>query len=1396
MVATLAQAASAAYYLESQRSFRHPNEYYTAGEEPDGVWFSPHALFGLADGGKVDSSDFHRLYNGFAPNTGAKLTQNAGTERRSAGLDLTFSADKSVSALWAVADPELRAEIERAHNDAARVALEETVLRHCAYTRIRNRDGDIEVLPADISAAMFQHGTSRDNDPQLHTHCVIFNAARTHRDGKYRALHQHPVYTWMKAAGAVYRNAMAWSLQECLGIRMEQYGKDGEFTRIAGMPGDLTGHWSKRRAAIIEAAREMGFTVEGNAPRAAAANKITRAGKSPDNDPEIRHRRWRGEADDFIEREALIASLLSKSEEITQEQIRALTEVLEDLPYRLTREEAVFRLPDIVERVGNATAGLLGRDAVATSIERVLLSPEVVRLTRPPRSAEGRADMAHTRLYSTRHNLQMEMEVRDMAAGMAAGIGHSLSVQAIEAKVTGLLKAGYPLSDEQIAAIRSVTSSGGRVAIIEGAAGSGKTTTLRPIADLYREHGQSIIATAVAWRTAVALGNDVDARPFCVDKLLRLAARGGIDIDGDTTIIVDEAGMLSTRQAHHILQLSERHGAKIVFAGDTQQQQPVEAGPGLRLIRDAVGSVRVDRIRRQKADLEDILVHVHGETPEAARFQAGLMGEQERARILSNYESMEEKPEFTPWQVAASEALRDGDAESAIAAHHARGRFHIGYDEEKTLTGLVDDWDRYQRANPGKSSVVLARTRAEVRALSHLMRERRFAALTDGERADTDRAHADRVTVTVSRGTEDDRATSPLEIVRGDRLRIGATHWQKQLFNGTVITVDDFKVQRGEAGTEPSVLISARTEDGRAVSFHHDEIRDWYGNIRLDHGYALTITSAQGLTVDRTFLLADARPARETIYPAATRHREGLDIYVNRAPLALDIADRRADNDRETAVTDTEIRAWLAERWSRSQPKEAALDYMADGIWQDSRENVREGRSRSSGETPDETGEVRAAANDNTLARIARDVRRTAFRWRYAQAVSSFVDGRRQVLAAYDDLRHRTRIEGDAVALSGAYRETLTRHAVLLKQAAAFRARPDDFASLLAQRGGIGRKDLDAFEELHARARGHRRAATMRYLHQIKREADQQGLEPEMRQGVLPLEGGAIEAAERTETEARNTDSAPTEVHAGVSVPMRNVEPAKPYWYAPYMALRQDWNAFIEGARQAGIMTFYASGYADMIPRIRALAENPDVPAVTRQPMMQVLENHQRYLSTRKHIEDYLDQVDRHIEEHDSMENLAEELDMKVAEISDYPDWRQENDRLTVAGEAILSDMETHGPHLDNILIGETRMKWALLNMSRAIRRDDEAISEEAIAAEKLLAQPETPEEREQWAELEALKFRRLQSAADNAATQEEREAAQKDFDDYVERHSEKYDTPGEEEHESRSISRSWSIRL
>ena len=97
VVATIGQMASAEYYLESQRSYRHPNEYYTAGEEPDGTWFNPNGLFGLKDGAKVDTGEFQRLYNGFAPDGARQARAARRNPSRSPGVDMTFSVDKSVS---------------------------------------------------------------------------------------------------------------------------------------------------------------------------------------------------------------------------------------------------------------------------------------------------------------------------------------------------------------------------------------------------------------------------------------------------------------------------------------------------------------------------------------------------------------------------------------------------------------------------------------------------------------------------------------------------------------------------------------------------------------------------------------------------------------------------------------------------------------------------------------------------------------------------------------------------------------------------------------------------------------------------------------------------------------------------------------------------------------------------------------------------------------------------------------------------------------------------------------------------------------------------------------------------------------------------------------------------
>ena len=1305
MVATLAQAASAAYYLESQRSFRHPNEYYTAGEEPDGVWFNPKDLLGLENGGKVDSSDFHRLYHGFAPDGSSRLTRNAGSDQRSPGVDMTFSADKSVSALWAVADPSLRSRIEEAHNDAARVALEETVFRYCAYTRIRDREGQIRVLPADIAVAMFPHGTSRENDPQLHTHCVIFNAARTHEDGKWRAMHQYPVYSWAKAAGAVYRNALAWNLRERLGVPIEQYGPNAGFTRIEGMPEDLQVFWSKRRKAIVAKAGELGIPSLGNASRMAGVNKLTRAGKSHDNDPEVRHRRWMGEAEGFAEREELIAAVTGNDVEIGREAIRELTRRLDDLPAHLARQEAVFRRPDMVEAAANAAAGLIGPEALRTSIERLRRNPEIERLEPKKPTAESLAGMAHTEVYSTRHNLELEQAVKDMTAAMAADTGHGLPEEAVKEKVKALLEQGYPLSQEQSLAIRHATVRAGRVAVIEGAAGSGKTTTLRPITDLHKEHGYEIVPTAVAWRTAVALGDDCDARAYCVDKLLKLAAKAQVEIGRKTLIVVDEAGMLSTRQAHHILQLSERHGAKVVFAGDTRQQQPVEAGPGLRLIRDVAGSIRVDRIRRQKPDLEDVLVHVHKETPEQARFRAGLTNPQERAAILADYEAMERKPLFTPWQVAVSEALRDGEAEKAIEAWHLRNRLHLCHDEEKTLTRLVDDWERHVRTQPGASTVVLARTKAEGTALSWLMRQRVLAQTPDAKRA----------VIEVSRDL-DGRLTEPLEIAVGDRIRIGATQWDKQLFNGTVVTVEDLEVRRAEAAAvsrkarnrraggrpaepdsgapEPefSVHITARSDDGRRVTFRHDEIRDWHDNIRLDYGYAMTIASAQGLTVDRAFLLADDRPARETIYPAATRHREGIDIYVNRSPLVFDIAERRPEDQADMPVTDSGVRAYLAERWSRSQPKEAALDYVSDGVWRDASEGARTGVGNGAtrpastihrgpldgqGVAP----EAHEAANDNAIVRIAQEIRHAVNGWRHGAAVDAFAAERADVIAAWDELREQMRDQGDAVALSPAFRETLDRHGALMKQARMFRARPQVFERLLAERAGVGVGELEELRKVHGRASKHLRSVSARTAHAARRDAH-----PE----EARIEAVAVDAP-------AYTPEPPVDEH-GQLQPSQPAAPdrrhdTQPTWENLYDGLEHDWNALVAVANRAGLPLPLVRGYEKLIGRVQELAEHPQLTSTEREEMTGLLDYHRSETAARTAVHEYLSAAERHVKACEPLQREAESQGVHVSEVAGWPKWRHEAQRLEKAGRAILADDDTYGAWLDAVAAGKPRTR-------------------------------------------------------------------------------------------------------
>ena len=162
----LTGAGQGDYYLELARE-----DYYTKGGEPPGHWHGQGAK-ALGQKGQVTPDDLRSYLDGYSPSSKAAYVQNAGKEDRQAGWDLTFSAPKSVSVLWSQASPEVRKEIQAAQQEAVNKALS-YLESEAGITRRGKGGGDKE--QAGLVFATFEHGTSRAQDQQLHTHALLLN---------------------------------------------------------------------------------------------------------------------------------------------------------------------------------------------------------------------------------------------------------------------------------------------------------------------------------------------------------------------------------------------------------------------------------------------------------------------------------------------------------------------------------------------------------------------------------------------------------------------------------------------------------------------------------------------------------------------------------------------------------------------------------------------------------------------------------------------------------------------------------------------------------------------------------------------------------------------------------------------------------------------------------------------------------------------------------------------------------------------------------------------------------------------------------------------------------------------------------------------------------------------
>ena len=230
------------------------DDYLLNGGEPRGVWLGGGAeALGLS--GLVEDIVYRRLLGGFSPNGTEGLVRNAGTESRRPGWDLTFSAPKSVSEFWAASRdiPGLEKIIREAHWAAVK-----RVVRHLEEVAGQAREGlgGHTRTPVRLVVAGFEHGTSRNLDPQLHCHCVLINVG-VRLDGVTRTIVSKAIFRQKMTAGALYRAELASQLRQRLGLDLVA---KASWFEVAGVPQSLMDAGSSRRKEILAELEKSGFT--------------------------------------------------------------------------------------------------------------------------------------------------------------------------------------------------------------------------------------------------------------------------------------------------------------------------------------------------------------------------------------------------------------------------------------------------------------------------------------------------------------------------------------------------------------------------------------------------------------------------------------------------------------------------------------------------------------------------------------------------------------------------------------------------------------------------------------------------------------------------------------------------------------------------------------------------------------------------------------------------------------------------------------------------------------------------------------------------------------------------------------------------------------------------------
>jgi len=888
-VSALTSAAQASNYYEA-------DDYYAEGGLSPSEWQGAGAeALGLS--GEVDRDLFRDLLDGKIGEQQLGTYRDGQLEHRP-GWDVTLSAPKSVSIMAEIAgDRRLIA----AHGQAVKTAMAH-VETHMAATRVRDGGTVTREATGNLVVASFQHGTSRAQDPQLHTHNVIMNATRG-EDGTWRSLEPRAIYQLQKQIGAIYRQELALKVRE-LGYEIE-VGKDSLF-EIKGVSAEVIGAFSTRSAEIEAALGERGTSRDtaSAAEKQMAALDTRQAKVATDHAALVADWRDTASAAGFgtaarlaVVRQAETNAASPAHRADMAEQATMADRAVAHAAEKLGERQSVFSVAALQEEAGRIGLGKVAYAEIGAAIDAAAKQGELNDRTFLDRRGTAFAG------FTTRQNVETEAKMLRIEAegrGALSPIASPLAAaKSVASAATQAERAGLSWNTDQRAATEQLLTSRNRITAVQGYAGTAKTTTV--LATFAREaeaRGVSVVALAPTASAAMVLGEALGARSDTVARHLLSPERP--HPGQPAAWIVDEASLLSARDTARLFDLADKDDARIILVGDVKQLGSVEAGAAFAQLQGAgMETAKLGEIVRQTnaATKEAVLASIEGDTRKAL---AAL--DRSGGQIIENADRAERFDAIAERYAGLDKA---GRARTLVIEPSREGRDKLTADIRAALTrsgALTGPTVTVQSlANKGL-------TRAEARdPLSYdkgdVVRFTSDYADKGVARGEAFRVESiDTAKAAIALKSEDGRevdwrlrqwgaskaqafAPQPLDLKTGDSIRFTRNDREAGRVNGgrgEIVAVDE--------QTRTAIIQTAR---GTTETLNLDAARDRH----IAHAYVETAFAAQGRTADHVIVHADSKATnlvdQKSFYVGISRAKEAVAIYTNdRAKLAMAISDR------------------------------------------------------------------------------------------------------------------------------------------------------------------------------------------------------------------------------------------------------------------------------------------------------------------------------------------------------------------------------------------------------------------------------------------------------------------------------------------------------------------------